>query len=147
MFKFTPMSEAESLNLLPKGEYQAQVKSCEPERSKNSGKEQLKLTLIVYDVEGKQHLINDYVSEHYLQYKLRHLLICCFGEEAYKAGMIDPALIEGKSFAVKVFVQEDKEGKYQPKNAIADYLSLDNTAKQILDGLNNALPFNDAVPF
>jgi len=149
MFTYTPVSEIEALDLMPKGEYQAIVRSCESTTS-SKGNPQLTVVLLVYDSKGKEKIVTDYLSEFHFQFKLRHYLVSLFGEEAYTKG-VNPLKSEGMGLIVKIYIQEDKNGKYPPKNAVADYLPLEEKTfeqaiKKAIDGSIDP-NFNDDVPF
>lgn len=123
MFSFTPKSEEEitKSGLLEKGEYDFVVKSAQIKPSKSSGKPMVELVLGVWDKEGREHTIFDYLVDA-IEYKIRHFCYSVGLGDKYEAGGFYPEESIGKNGLCKVFIKEDKSGQYPPKNSIADYL-------------------------
>lgn len=145
MFTFNPKTEQEVLtaNLLEKGEYPFVVKSCQAKTSK-SGNPMLEVVLCVWDKQGKEHTIFDYLMES-MEFKLRHFFVSIGMEESYMKGAIEPASTVGKQGHVKIFIREDKTGQYQPKNAVGDYLVAKGEAAPA--GMGKVDEFNDDIMF
>lgn len=149
MFSFPVKTEDEVMRegLLPKGDYQFCVKSCKTRNSK-AGNPMLEVILIVYDAEGHEHFVYDYLSSDFMPFKLRHFFVNLGMEDAYNKGAIDPESCVGKSGIVKLFVKEDKSGQYAPKNAVQDYLKPE-TAQSVFNVTSKGIDqeMNDDIPF
>lgn len=145
MFDLNPMTEEEALvsGLLPKGEYAFTVVNCESGTSRK-GQPHLCVTLKVFDNAGEYKMVTDYLSVHYMQFKLRHFIVSLFGEEFYNQNKFTPEQAFDKTGRVKLFVQEGKDG-FPPKNAVADYYVTDHT-KSIVEVKTEEFK-DDDLPF
>jgi Protein of unknown function (DUF669) len=134
--KFTPKTKEEAMRagLLPKGVYPFVVIKAENKTSK-SGNPMVELLLKIWDVNGKEYLMYDYLMES-IEYKLRHFCYSIGMGEMSEKGEFDVYEVKGKQGSCKIIIKEDKNGEYPPKNSVSDYLeelplSLHNAKKQV----------------
>lgn len=133
------------MNLIPKGQYQFEVSSAIDDVSKTSGNDMIKLTLSVWDAEGKQHTVFDYLLEAFPK-KLKHFAKHTGLIAKYESGELLADDCVGKCGTLDLVIQEDKSGKYPPRNSVADYVEKKdfvNHRKSVEEGDL----FNDDIPF
>lgn len=120
--KFNPKSEEEvkNLGLLEKGNYAFLVKNATEQVSKQ-GNQMIKLTLIVWGEDGREHKIFDYLMES-MEFKLHHFCYSIGLGEMSEKGEFDCEKVIQKQGECKIYIKEDKTGEYLPKNSIADYI-------------------------
>ncbi len=145
--KFNVKSDAELsvMNLIPEGEYQFEVQSAEDTTSK-SGNDMIKLVLCVWDSEGRQHTIYDYLLEA-MPKKLKHFAKHIGLLDKYESGELLATECIGKCGTLHLVIQEDKTGKYPPKNSVADYLEKKDFVAQASTPVTEADLFDDSIPF
>lgn len=148
--KFPPKTREEALTvkLLEKGNYPFIVLKAENKISQ-SNNPMIQLLLKIWDEKGREHLVYDLLMES-LEFKLRHFCYAIGHGEMSENGEIDCELIKGKQGECKIYIQEDKSGKYPPKNAVADYLiPMDNVGNLTLpkNKTQNSNEFEDECPF
>lgn len=141
--KFSPKTENEikSANLLPAGEYDAEIGTAEDKVSA-AGNEMIKLDVTVFDKGGGKHFIYDYLLEA-MAFKLRHAAEACGLLEKYEKGLLEADDFIGKSCTVKLKVDISKDVKYPDKNVIADYVvgEKPKEPKSVDEVLNDSVPF------
>lgn len=120
-----PKTEAEikaesNFPIWPAGVVDFEIRAAEDTVSKN-GNDMIKLTVDIYNSEGKKQTVFDYLLES-IAYKLRHCADACGLTAQYESGALDAIEFEGKSGKCKINIQKDKSGQYPDKNGIADYL-------------------------
>lgn len=108
------------MNLIAEGQYQYEVQNAEDTQSK-SGNDMIKLILTVWDSEGRQHTVYDYLLEA-MPKKLKHFAKYAGLITKYESGELLADDCIGKCGALDLIIQEDKTGKYPPRNSVADYL-------------------------
>jgi hypothetical protein len=144
MLSFTPKSEEEVLNLLKPGVYDFQVKTAENSTSKK-GNAMIKLTVVVWDKEGNEHYITDYLMAS-LMFKLKHFCDTVGLEEKYNQGQFTAEDCLNKSGKCKIRI--DEAGEYPAKNSIQDYIkSCDKTTVIPLTQAKDDGFFDDNIPF
>jgi len=128
-FTFTPMTEEEikSLNIMDSGIYDFEVIKAEQSISK-SGNPMIKLMLKVWDTNGREHIIYDYlVSTSNMMYKIKHFCESVGLEDKYKLGTFDENDCVGKCGKVDIIIQKGQSspngGNYPDKNTARDYIS------------------------
>jgi hypothetical protein len=132
--------------LLPEDEYPFEVADAEETVSKN-GNEMIKLTLCLWDKEGKEHVIFDYLLEA-MAFKLRKFAAITGLMRNYETGKIDAKECLHKCGKVKLIIQKGKpnpEGGFYPdRNSVKEYFEgvhAHHVAKQ------EEIDINDDVPF
>lgn len=147
--RFTPKSDEElqMMNLMHEGEYPFEVLDATPEVSK-SNNEMIKLKLKVFDQEGREHVIFDYLLEA-LSWKLKHFCKATGLLDDYEAGVLDHLKCIGKSGYVKIIIQKGNVnpsgGHYADKNSVKDYIFAESENKPFpkptTDFKDDELPF------
>lgn len=158
--RFTPVSEEEAatVNLLPKGDYDAVVKSCIEKTSKKQNP-MFEVDLIVYGPEGKERTVRDWlVCTDTGQAKLQAFCKSAGQWDAYTNGELCAETFADASVRVKIGVEEG-DGEYPPKNSVKSYLPKKlpvNPAKTsgTIPGVDpakrtaaNAVASSDDIPF
>lgn len=148
--KFNPLTEEElqTAALVPEGIYTYQVIKSEDKISQ-SGNEYTALTLKIWDVQGKEHLIFTNLA---LVKLLKHFCDVNNMQDLYKSGDVPADRCLHKSGGVvQIGTQESKPdgkgGMYPAKNIVKDYFFENATSK-----LNPIPPVknefdDDALPF
>lgn len=142
--KFQSKSEKEikEMNLLPAGEYDAEIGTAEDQVSQK-GNEMIKLDVTVFDAKGGRHFVFDYLLEA-MAFKLRHAAEACGLLGKYETGLLTSDDFIGKGCRVKLKIDVSKDGKYPDKNVIADYvveLREMKNDKTVKEDLGDAIPF------
>lgn len=163
-YNFTPMTEEEinAANLMEEGIYNFEVVKSSYKTSK-AGNPMAELNIMVWDHDGKQKIIFDYLIFSHVPLnikKVKHFCDTVGLQEEYKKGQI-PEDLERLSGKVKIIIQkgqlipEDKlQGKpkgscYPDKNAVEDYVMTDkgavkqeaNPSKEVDDFFDDEIPF------
>lgn len=137
--RFTPVTEeqAATVNLFPKGEYDAVVKSA-VEKTSKSNNPMFEIDLTVYGPEGKQRVVRDWlVCTDGGQAKLQHFCKSSGQWDAYQAGELSAHAFVDSSVRVKLGIDEGT-GEFAPKNKVVDYLSAKVTTADKLQGVPDA---------
>jgi hypothetical protein len=151
MYTFNPMTdeELENAGLLEPGVYDFEVAKASQKISK-SGNPMAELTLNVWNKDGKQHGVFDYLVFSNVPLNIRKVKHFCDAtglQEEYKKGAIPTELARycGK---VQINIQEEKPnpngGMYPRKNIVVDYVM---TEKGAVKHETQDIPLNDDVPF
>jgi len=147
--RFTPKSESEiqRSNLIDAGVYNFQVIAAKDTVSKN-GNEMIELQLNVWDMNGREHFIYDYLLEA-MSFKLRHFAESTGLLGRYEAGELVANDCIGKSGNVEISIQAGRPnpngGTYPDKNSVKDYIVKSESDKPICI---DDIPFNDdSIPF
>src|SRR4051812_39898323 len=127
-------AEAERFQLLKDGEYDAVVSKSEDKRS-STGNSMLDMTLTVYDENGKQHLIRDFlVFTKPMTWKIIHFAKSAGLKQVYDSRRLcsDTAIHanvrvrigkdEGKEIPVDKLDGKAMGSKYPAKNKVLDYV-------------------------
>jgi hypothetical protein len=143
---FQPKSEDElkKTDLLEAGDYDFEVLSAEHAISQKSGNPMIKLKLGVYRPNGNQQWVWDYLIGS-VEFKLRHFCDTTGLLGKYQSGTLTPEDCNGRSGKVRIAIDEDKSGKYPPKNTVKDYVC--RPAKPITPPTASEPDPNDDVPF
>lgn len=123
MITFTPRSkeERESDGLIPEGTYDACVTKAEEQTSRTSGSAMIKLTLCVWDAEGRQRTVFDYlVFQTNSLWKVESFCEANGLLGKYDQGKFGAEDCEGKSFRVKLGIKKGS-GEYGDQNAVKAY--------------------------
>lgn len=152
MYTFNPMSEEEinAFSLMDEGVYDFEVVKSTRKVSK-SNNPMAELNINVWDKEGKQHLIFDYLVFSTVPLnikKVKHFCDATGLQEEYKKGQV-PEELQGRSGKVQIGVQEEQPkpggGFYPKKNCVIDYVMTDKGATKV--SLQTDPDFDDSVPF
>lgn len=136
--------------MLEPGIYNFTVSKAESKRSK-SGNPMIELTLKVFDNNGKEFNVFDYlIAMPSMNWKIRHFCDSVGLTKEYESGKFDEYLAVGRSGKVDIVFQKGKAkdggGFYKDKNAVEDYVMTDQGAQKY-----NAAPVDDfkddSIPF
>lgn len=148
--KFSPLSEkeaaAQSANLWPDGEYDYTVRAAE-EKLSGAGNEMTELQVTVFDSEGTEKLVYDYlVSSPKSAWKIRHFAASCGLLSKYETGSLEAFEMVGRPGRCVLASRPAKDG-YPAKNVIRDYVATSQAqqtktpAKAPADDLSDEIPF------
>lgn len=130
--------------LLPNGIYDFEVFEAADKVSKG-GNDMIYLKLKVYTPEGNFRFVDDYLLEA-MAFKLRHAAVACGLGDQYATGTLLASHFVGKSGQVKLRIDVNKDGKYQDKNAIADYV-VPKEGELGPAEMEIGKPIDDQIPF
>lgn len=119
--RFEPLSDAElaaQRGTLKPGPADFEVIDAKEALSK-AGNEMVKLTLRVWDSEGRQGQLFDYLLGN-AQWKIKSFYQSIGNPEAYEAGLIDPLNLSGASGKAILTIQKDP--KYGDQVRIQNYV-------------------------
>ena len=135
--QFTPKSEKEiqAANLLPAGEYDFTVVRAEDTKSK-AGNDMIKVTIGVYQQNGTQRLMDDYLLES-VPHKLRHFAETIGLLAQYEMGQLGADELEGRAGRVKIRIKEQTD--YPSKNEVKDYV-VDKSKREFKPPLGLPVP-------
>lgn len=152
--KFTPKTreQLQQMSLMPDGIYPFEVIEAMSTISK-SDNEMIKLTLKVWDHNGIERIINDYLLEAYL-FKLLSFCESTNLLDKYDSGTVLDTDCYGKTGKVHIIVKKgkpipnDPERKnYPDSNSVKEYLKPDKALGEKSNSSNNDVPFDDELPF
>lgn len=147
MFEFETYTDEQigGMNLIPEGMYDFQVVKCEDKVSQ-SGNSMLKLQLKIWDNEGRERTVFDYlVSTANWAWKVKHFFESIDAMNIYEQKKVDESSIRDRCGKLNLIINEQKKGDYAgtKQNSVKDYLKSEHSLKT--DTKND--PFNDDVPF
>ena len=140
MLSFQPLSEEELQTLLPEGEYEFSVKHAESHISKTSGNKSIKLTLAVYNEKGKEFLLFVYLTVNFMRL-LKHFCDATELSEKYLLGRLSPEECIGKNGIAYIGIEKQEGTTYPPKNVIKDFIKQKKDKTQVVDFIDDDLPF------
>lgn len=153
--KYTPKTEEElekekqdaiNASLMPNGEYDFEVLTVSDKKA-NSGADMITLKLGIFDENGDQRIVYDYLTES-MGWKLRHAADSCGLLSHYDAGTLVASSFEMASGKVKLKTQKGNKDYPNPKNVVEDYVKrgddqpIARAPVQAASVLNN-----DEIPF
>jgi hypothetical protein len=158
MFAYDVMSEDDAIqerfNLLKEGEYDAVVISSQDKVSANSGNSMMDMTLQVFDEQGKDREVRDFlVFTKKMMWKVIHFSDSAGLLKAYEDGKLCSETAVGNRVRVKIAIEEGSEipqdklkgktigSKYPDKNKIEDYIKK-SEQKPLVSNYNDD-PFQD----
>lgn len=151
MVQFTPKTDEElaAEGLLPKGEYDFEVKEAEETTSK-AGNDMIKVRLSVMDDEGSPHTVWDYLLES-MGYKLKSFADAVGMSNDYSSGNLSASEMEGRAGRVKIDIDPEKNG-YPAKNVVKSYIKAagHSAARAPGGGARAKMPardLDDEIPF
>jgi len=126
MFSFRPITETDQqleqmrFKLLEPDTYDFVVEKATSEVSK-SGNQMIKLVLKIWDKEGREVTIFDYLVDiDYMRYKIKHFCEAVGLSDKLAAGSFNESDCEGKGGKAVIVIQKSK--KYGDRNSVSDYL-------------------------
>lgn len=140
--KFAPKTEDQINNegLLRAGIYPFEIIEASDQQSK-SGNDMIKLAIKVWDSEGSEHYVYDYLLES-MAYKLRHAAEACSLLDKYESGELLASDFVNKTGSLKIAIKKDKMGQYPDSNQVNDYI-FNRESQQAL----SASVAHDEIPF
>lgn len=141
--RFKPLSDKElqALNLIEAGTYDFEVLEAKDRQSK-SGNEMIELKLKIWDNNGHERFVYDYLLES-MSYKLKHFCECTGLLQKYEDGELRDVHCVGKSGKLDLIIQKDKTGQYGDKNSVKNYI----VASAAQPVANHHPELNDDIPF
>ncbi len=139
MLMYDVMTEQEALQeryqLLKDGEYDAVIVTSQDKISANSGNPMMDMTLYVYDENGREHSVRDFlVFTKSMMWKIIHCADSAGLLQEYEQRKFCSNLIEGKQVRVKIITENGGEipqdklngkplgSRYPDKNKVFDYV-------------------------
>lgn len=104
------------------GIYEAEAIYARDDVSK-AGRDMITIDWQIKNGRGVIATIRDYITENTPAAKLRHLCEAAGCLEQYESGELHASLFLGKRARCRVVLVRDRNGMYQDRNAIADYLA------------------------
>jgi hypothetical protein len=137
---FTVLNEAElkaQRGTIEPGECDFEVVVAEETTSKASGQPMLKLQLKVWDKNGREGFVFDYITAD-AQWKIKNLCDAIGHSDLYLSGTVHQGSLVGQCGKAMIKIQEDKTGKYGPSPKVKYYIE---------PGAAKAKSANDLPPF
>lgn len=114
----------------PPGEYDFTVSEAVEGTSQASGNEQIKLTLHVFNRQGQQRTVFDYLSSApKSQWKVRHFAETVGMVRQYETGEMPVREMLGRPGRCKLRIKP-ADGQYSAQNAVNDYVKNDGAAQK-----------------
>lgn len=114
-----------------------------------AGNESIKLIVKVYDIEGNEATVFEYIGQN-AQWKLKQLLSSIGKNDLYKSGDINPSDLEGGSGKCLVYLNKDRSGQFKDSFKIKEYYPDEtgsNKAPVKKAELPVPTPDDDDIPF
>ena len=112
----------------PAGTYEFEVENAEDEMSKASGREQMKLTINIFNDRGEQRKIFDYLgADEKSAWKVRHFCGAIGLIPEYESGELNNWDCIGKQGRLTINVRPAR-GEYGPSNSVRDYVQREEGA-------------------
>ncbi|MBZ5673690.1 MAG: hypothetical protein LAP61_05530 [Acidobacteriia bacterium] len=151
---YQPIDEKEYAmrNVWPKGWYGATVVTAADsvvEQTSAKGNVMFKTQIDVYNQSGAFKRITCYIiASGQAAWQLRSAAEAFGVLDQYRAGTLRPDDLKGRSGFVKLGIDEDETGQYEPKNVIADYRKeLPKKVAQTMQQPHSADLTDDSIPF
>lgn len=135
----TEKREFATQSLLPKGWYDFEVMDAQEAVSKKSGRDMIKLKLRVFNPNGGEKHVYDYLIET----APTHLFDFCESvglETEYHQGTLTAADCMGRAAKVQIAI-DDKDKNYEPKNVAKNYASPNAGANPPEQDDDSQIPF------
>lgn len=141
--------ESAAMSLITPGIYSFEVIEATNKLSK-AGNEMIQLKLKVWDDNGRERIIFDYLLES-MAYKLKHFCETTGLLGKYEMGVIDETDCLGKSGLVDIIIQKGSKktdgSLYPDRNSVKDYLIKEGFTKPKLTLAANNDIVDDDIPF
>lgn len=152
--RFQPKSEKELAadGLWPAGEYPFEVIEAEDTVSQKSGADMVKLTINVFNDDGKSRRVYDYlVGTPGGQFKVRGFAAATGLIDQYESGEMEAIDMQGRTGKCKIKIDKG-DGSFPEKNAIATYVAGPVTVGSVAKKTARAAgggsqDLDDAIPF
>ncbi len=106
----------------PAGDYDFEVHDACDEQSKASGRDQIKLTLYVFNEDGNKRTVFDYLGcDEKSAWKVRHFAEAVGLLDHYERGELDVNDIVGRTGRCRLRVKPESNG-YPANNSVGDYV-------------------------
>jgi hypothetical protein len=130
----------------PIGEYDFEVNDAADDVSKASGREQIKLTLHVFNEDGGKRTVFDYLgSDEKSQWKVRHFCEAVGLIRHYEKGELDVYDITGKTGRLHLAVKR-ATSEYPANNTVRDYIAMaEQPARAVRPAARAAAPTRPAA--
>ncbi len=143
------MFESNAISLIMPGIYSFEVVEATNKLSK-AGNEMIELKLKVWDDNGRERIIFDYLLES-MAHKLKHFCESAGLLDKYEMGNIDEMDCMGKSGLVDIIIQKGNKkpdgSMYADRNSVKDYLIKEGFTKPKLTLAANNDIIDDDIPF
>lgn len=142
--KFDPLSDEElkkQRGVLTPGPANFEILEAADTVSKSSGNPMIKLQLRVWDKDGREGIIFDYLTSN-AQWKIKNLLESIGCIDLYGSGEIDPGALVGSGGNAIIFIEKDRTGQYGDSVKIRDYVIKPQNKET-----TTALASDDDIPF
>ncbi len=136
-------------NLVPAGQYAFLITKVEEKRTKNGKYDMLELSLSLWDIDGRERKLRDWVVlMDEMDWKLRHLAATCGLLDRYEDQLLEARDFMDKKGVVKIGLKDSQNefGEMIKTNSVVDYIkpSLNAVAA---NAAHPAEPFNDDIKF
>jgi hypothetical protein len=162
MFDYEVLTESEAMQeryqLLPDGEYSAVISSPIDKISQNSGNPMIEVILTVYDANGKDHTVKDYLSySRSMAWKMIHCAESAGKLQEYKDKKFCADVIRGCNVKVRIGTEKGGEipidklkgkapgARYPDKNKVEDYIVGSVSDKPVVANTDGFL--DEEIPF
>jgi len=145
MLNFDPRIDEEKHELLAPGEGDFEVLKSELKQSK-AGNAYISLILKVWDKNGRQGTVFDYLMSYAMKHKLKNFCYATGLNHNYDQGYLEPENCMGKSGKLILGIEKDEKGVYKDKNRVMDYICSENKPSKD-DKKEELNPLDDDIPF
>jgi hypothetical protein len=147
--RFSPKTKEElaTMNLIQPGVYDFEIIEA-IDKTSQSGNEMIALKLKVWDHQGHERIVFDYLLES-MHFKFFHFAEFTGLMDKYNAGCLMAEHCLGKTGKVDIIIQPDKKGLYPDRNSVKDYIDPSHVAERKMSELPKAKEevFDDEIPF
>lgn len=147
--QFPPTPENELIDLLLVGDGNYEVLEAAEKMSKSSNNPMIELKMRVWDSEGHDSILFDYLmltASKFSLRKIRHFCYSCGIGNLYEQGALSAQDCIGKQGKLKIDFKKGDNG-YQDKNVVKDYIvDMDAKTETPATGAQSEV-FDDDIPF
>jgi hypothetical protein len=147
---YTPKTEEQLAEetLLPEGIYDFEVIDTDDRPSKK-GNEMITLKLCVFDGDGGQRHIYDYMAfgNSFGERKFRHAAVACGLLDIYNSGNLQHYTFIGACGKVLLKKQNGTDDFPMPKNVVSDYVERDDSVSESTTPKISKEIIDDDIPF
>ena len=143
MITFQPKSDDELQRemLIPEGEYNFEITKATEKVSK-AGNPMIEIAIKVWDKEGKERYVYDYLmtSRPSLLYRIKNLCEAIGKNEIYEKGQISETDLYGASGKLTISIQSASV-QHPAKNIVKNYIASEIKPEENEDKFDDDLPF------